>query len=214
MQRLSPEGVPKGSIMQLNTETLGPQQAPSGVYNPATKETLFAWQSGFIFNPPVPGSLSVWARRIGANGEPIGNDFRVPRSMDTLSSFPNVATDLAGNYFFVYQEDDQTTIETWPGGQFLSPDGTFLGQDLQLNSYDPGAKLGPSIAGPLDDGTYLVAWSSTASPGDDDSLEGVVARVWRGPPAPALAIPAANTKALLGLALLIASAALWLLRRR
>lgn len=212
-RHLDASGAPVGTIRQLNTETTGPQNTPSGIYNPRTGETLFAWNSGFIFQPPVPGSSNIRARRIGSNGEPIGDDFQVSQSTTTLTLFSDVTVDFFGNYFLVYQREDQPIPEAWVGAQWLSPTGQPLGEDLQLNSFTDGLQSAPTIAGPLADGTYLSAWTSDASPGDDNSVTSIVARIFRGPPTPALAIPMASTYGLLALALAIALAGGWLLRR-
>lgn len=214
-RRLDASGEPRGPIRQLNTETTGPQNLPSGVYNPRTGETLIAWNSGFIFDPPVPGSSNIRARRIGADGEPIGDDFQVSQGTTTLTLFSDVTVDYFGNYFLVYQREDQAIIDNdgWTGAQWLSPTGQPLGEDLQLNGFTDGFQTSPTIAGPLVDGTYLSAWTSTVSPGNDNSETSIVARAFRGPPTPALAIPTASISGLIALAFLIALAGGWLLRR-
>ncbi|MFO0948008.1 MAG: hypothetical protein U1D30_19150 [Planctomycetota bacterium] len=94
---------------------------------------------------------------------PIGNDFQVEVSLQTLAQ-PQVAVaaDAHGNYVIVWETDFQNGGETLFARRFKA-DGTPLGDEFRVNA-GSGNSGNPAVAMD-DDGDFVVVWERIVASG-------------------------------------------------
>jgi hypothetical protein len=134
----------------------GDDQAPAIAWGATTSQYLVVWQDG---RGP---SRDIYGRLVGADGKPIGKDFRVGNSVyDELN--PDVAWSSSANTFLVVWEDYRDTgskgAEIY--GRRVGANGAPLGTEDFLIS-GPGATaddVTPAVAWGATTKQYLVVWS-------------------------------------------------------
>ena len=173
-QRYGAGGVPLGGEFQVNTFTPGFQASPAVAADPAGGFVV-TWESS-TFTQDAIGS-GIFARRFDANGVPSGGEFQVNSFTSEGPSSPAVATDPAGGFVVVWQNN------SIPGPGDRDRDGVFgqrfddndapVGAEFQVNTYTTGAQENPRVA--IDgDGNFVVVWESASyGSGQDGSLTGV-----------------------------------------
>ena len=124
----------------------------------------------------------VEARAYEANGTPVGGDFQVSDLTIGLAERPvDLAMSDAGDFIVVWdsnQSPDPTADSLDILGRRFNADGSPRGDVFQVNSHTPDIQKHPRVAMDYVGGKYAVAWESNGSPGNDQSLYSVVARVF------------------------------------
>jgi hypothetical protein len=111
--------------------------------------------------------LGIGARRIDASLTGNLSTFRVNKVTAADQELPQVAMLEDGGAVFVWQGGQVGAQRIY--ARFMAPDGTFLGDDIRVNSYLQEFQSDPVVA-VLTDGEVVVIWSSF---GQDGSLQGV-----------------------------------------
>lgn len=139
----------------INITALGNFEGnPCIVYNPATQEYLVAWEhregmDEFTHN-------DIHARRLAANGSPLGSPITVANgSLD--ESAPAVACTNAGQFLVVWQAKQAGSGEYDIHGQLLASDGTTVGSELNISTWEYD-QLKPRVACNTAADEFLVVW--------------------------------------------------------
>ena len=112
-QRFASDGAPAGSQFQVNTDTNACQLDPSVAVHGAG-DFVIAWVSGYSPYPPVG---DIRARAFGAQGTPMGNDFRI-NTYTTGRQF-NSAVSRSANGSFVVVWDSPGSYGTDNSGSSI-----------------------------------------------------------------------------------------------
>jgi hypothetical protein len=168
-RRFDAAGRPLGPEF-LATTTTANEQSSSRVAVDGHGNFLIGW-----LNYGGEGSFyDVYARRFAAGGAPLGDDIQVNSGATVSTSQYEFAmalrdsgesvfvwTDAAGDYGVDPSNDLQTAIGLL--GQRLAADGTSAGPLFHVNAFTKGSQNSPAITLTADG--FLVAWSSSTSPG-------------------------------------------------
>ena len=108
---------------------------------------------------------SVQARRVGADGVPLGEQFQVnARNSGASENFPSV-TGLAGGGFLVVWVNPEVH------GRRFNADGTPAGDDFQISTSTLGSKFETDIV-QHEDGRILVIWKDDEDAADSWEIRG------------------------------------------
>lgn len=157
VRRFSPQGEPLGPEVRVNT-FLGGNQWYSNLAASPDGEFLVAWQSD-----GQDGSLDgIYARRFGADGEPLGPEFRVNEITISEQRDPQVSSDSHGNYFVAWDSFipidgllDGAELE----GRLFHHDGTPVAGEIHINQARDNDQVG-GLSAFAPNGTLLVSWQS------------------------------------------------------
>ena len=119
---------------------------------------IVVWRSSQSANE-ADTSTTIQARRIGANGVPLGDQFQVNSLISSVSeNYPAVAALADGGF-----------IATWTApqvhGRRFMANGTPVGDDFQINTFEEGGESTPDVA-VNDDGRVLVTWTDPEESGE------------------------------------------------
>jgi len=158
-QRFAASGEKAGEELLVPTFTAGDQDLTSVAMDPIGNFVV-AWRGQ---DPENSLRTAIFARRFSANGERLGEEFRVSEATDGWESFPKVALDPKGNFVISWDH--------WPIGlayaRLYRANGLPVRDPVQM-TFVPG-QLAPQL-GFADDGTFGAAWTDT---GTEDELEDV-----------------------------------------
>lgn len=170
-QRYHADGTADGSEFIIDAPASAQDMGPS-VAMDAAGDFVVAWQLGF------PAPESIFARRYGADGEPLGAAFKVDTATNGQAS-PVVAMDAAGDFIVAwtdkYADGSGTPNYGVEARRYTVVDGGSLnaGTEFQVNTTTSGDQHASSVA--MDAaGDFVIAWEDTG--GADGSGYGVFAR--------------------------------------
>lgn len=176
VRRFASNGAPKGVEFQLNTYATDSQRLPVAARD-TTGNFVVVWES-FSYDPLNVNRADIRARRLDADGFPLGDEFLVNTITTGAQQYPAVAADGEGGFLVVWQSFGSSGSDTSGfsiQGRRYGPDGLPLGGEFQVNTYTTGNQTAPGVA--VDDaGNFLVVWECDASDGD---AEGIRARLFR-----------------------------------
>jgi hypothetical protein len=121
--------------------------------------------------------LAVLGVFIDDSGMPDGDVFQVNTSIQEDQFNAAVAAAPDGRFVVVWESDvspgdpDGSSIR----GRLYGANGLPRGSDFQVNDFVLGNQTVPQV-GMADDGSFVVAWTSEKSPGDDDDSTSIQAR--------------------------------------
>ena len=167
---------PIGDEHQVNTTITGAQLEPQVAMN-AAGSSVVVWTSAF--SPGDDDELSsIQAQRYDADGEPAGAELQVNSTITGAQEAPDVAMDENGAFVVVWTSpsspgDDNQGLSIV--GRRFDADGAADGTDFQVNSTILTHQVDPSVA-MAPDGSFVVAWGTFTSPGDDVSPQAVLAQ--------------------------------------
>lgn len=155
------DSTPQAAPFQVNAYTTGDQALPDVARAP-NGDFIVVWgHQGVNINDPTRG---IHGQLHSSTGVPLGSPFQLSGAKPYGQS---VAMNADG--FVVTWHDDGIQ------GQRFASDGGLLGATFQINGYTTGNPIFPDVA--MDpSGGFIVAWSNEGSPGDDTSLNSVLAR--------------------------------------
>ena len=166
---------PAGGDFQINSYTTGFQSVPSVAMDDAGRFVV-VWES-----MGSPGSddddLAVLGRRFDSRGSAIGGDFQVNGVTTGRQTYPQVAMHPGGAFVVVWDSRNLAEATFEIAAQRYASDGTALGDQLVVNSYSTSFD-GEAAVSVLQNGDFVVAWSSYDSPGNDSSFDSVQARLF------------------------------------
>ena len=159
-QAFDANGNPVGDEQLLST--LDPLIATGGAPTDVTAlnngDYIVVWRSSQSANE-ADTSTTIQARRIGANGVPMGDQFQVNSLISSASeNYPAVAALADGGFIVTW-----TTPEVH-GRRFMA-NGTPVGDDFQINTFEEGTESTPDVA-VNDDGRVLVTWTDPEESGE------------------------------------------------
>lgn len=154
-RRFDTAGVALGDDFVVNTYTAGDQQS-AGLAVTDDGRLFVAWER-------LDGVGSdIYGRRFDAAGTGLGSEFQVNTYTTGTQRAPVVGADGDGNFVVLWESSDSPGTDTSSDsviGRVVSPAGSFLSDDLQLNTYTTDFQSAPAVAG-TDDGRFIVGWSS------------------------------------------------------
>lgn len=150
---------PVGDVIAGETEIVPPHVAMSFMHHLTwgDDQYLFVWsrQRG-----PTEYLRDTYARRLNADGQPIGGSFMVSIGITVSTAFIRTAFD-GENYLVIWQEG-MPTQEAHIRGQFVSPTGSLIGQNFSIRPPDLPANTAQIYPDIVFDGTnYFVVWDDT-----------------------------------------------------
>ena len=156
-RRFDKTGAPLDDEFQVNTTSKGSQYFPSIASDPAGAFVI-AWASS-----PSEGYSDVYARRFDADGNPLGDEFRVNSFTTAQQRFADVAMNSDG-FIVVWESDEQDGSQDGVYGQRYSANGTPNGSEFRVNTYTPYVQGFPHVS--MSPERSVVVWYGFQ---DDDS---------------------------------------------
>ena len=158
-QRYNADGSAAGDEFRVNTDTTGPQQAPSIAMN-AGGDFVITWESALL-TKVNGGDFDIYARRYNASGNPVGVKFQVNTATAGTQSAPSVALDAEGDFVITWHSDvlDNGDFDIY--ARRYNADGSDAGAGVEdlVNTVTTGDQASPSIA--MDaDGDFVITWHS------------------------------------------------------
>jgi len=143
--------------------TLDPLLATGGVYIGVTAlsdgEYIVVWRSSQTAEAQ-DSSITIQARRIGANGIPLAAQFQVNSTKTSAAeNYPSVTTLADGGFLVVW------TVPDVHGRRFTA-NGTPVGDDFQINTLEAGSKSQSDVT-VNENGQVLVIWTDAEESGDN-----------------------------------------------
>jgi len=120
---------------------------------------IVVWRSSQS-SDPLEKSTSIQARKIGANGIPLGGQFPVNEPSSDGEDYPAVTALADGGFLVVW------TVPKQVRGRRFAADGTPAGGVVQLNTLVEGSKSQTKVVS-HQDGGVLVVWRDTAGVDND-----------------------------------------------
>ena len=175
-QLFASDGSSVGSEIVVNTYTTSTQDIP---------EVAIDEDGSFIVVWKSEGSLgsdnssnSIQAQRFASDGSFVAGEFQVNTYTTNTQFSPDVAYRPDGGFVIAWgssgssgDDSDSLSIQA----QRFDSAGSMVGTELQVNSYTTSFQRDPKL-GVHDDGSFIVIWSSFASPGDDSDNRSILGR--------------------------------------
>ncbi|MCO6455045.1 MAG: hypothetical protein J5I93_07070 [Pirellulaceae bacterium] len=176
-QRFHADGQTNGDEFQVNTYS-GYGQVDPAVAHDGVGRFVVTW-SNHRMDYGDTSVTSIQARLFSADGTPLGDQFLVNSYTTSIQEESDVAMGADGEFVVVWKSYGSNGPQ--PGwmsvqGRAFTESGVPLGDDFQVNDSAPAHYIAtPSVAVDAD-GSFVVAWASALSPGDDTSGASVQAR--------------------------------------
>ncbi len=172
-QRYSADGSPSGSEFRINATTLGYQAMPS-VTGLQDGGFVISWFSTGVpvGVPSQDGSgAGIFAQRYAADGTPAGAEFQI-NTVTALDQLWSAVTALkSGGFVVTWASEGQDGSGLGIYGQRYNADGTAAGGEFHVSTYTSGDQTVPDVVA-LDDGGFVVTWSSDGQDGSGWGLYG------------------------------------------
>jgi len=171
---LGPEAL--GLQFQVNSVEAGDQTNPV-VAMDGSGNFVVVYTGDETTGTDVSGT-SIQARRFDATGKALDDQFLVNTSTTGDQFSPAVAMNSTGAFIIVWCSL-QSTGDSFYGilAQRYNADGTAAESEFLVNSLTADVQESPSVA-LADTGEFIVLWQSKGSPGDDDDLRSIQARLY------------------------------------
>jgi hypothetical protein len=150
---------PVGSEYPGAGQLAGDQLSPSVAFD--SSSGLAVWQDHSVGN-----SWTIRARRLSSTGVGLFAPFTVPSAVRGDQTYPQVAQAKGGNSLIVWRESSAGKWAVY--GRALKPglsSPSFAGTNVLVSTVNGNLPSAPSIAA-LEDGTFVVTWTSDQADGD------------------------------------------------
>ncbi|MFA6133899.1 MAG: CARDB domain-containing protein [Phycisphaerae bacterium] len=151
----------------VNSYASDQQNCPSAAID-ADGNFMVAWRS----NGQDGNSWGVYAQRFAANGERLGEEFRVNTYTSGEQRDPSVDMDADGNFVIAWHSYGQDGDNWAVLARRYAADGSPVGSEFRVNSYTSNAQSDPSVV-VRDLDRFTIVWQSA---GQDGSSYGVYSR--------------------------------------
>ncbi len=172
-RRFSSEGTALGGQFRVNTYTESYQFSPV-VASTADGAFVVAWES-YGSSGSDNDSWSIQARRFGADGLPLGDDFQVNSYTTSYQQHAALTVGSSGEFVVAWRSygsyGTDTSFMSVQARRFAA-DGTPAGNQFQVNSLTTGYQHQPAIAN-APAGGFVIVWQSWVSGGDDTSQSSI-----------------------------------------
>jgi len=174
-RRFGSTGAALGGEILVNDSVAGDQELPA-VAAAGDGRFIVVWED----DAGIDGSLgSIQGRWFDGVGSPIGGDFQINVYTVGDQGRPVVAAEPDGRTVVVWEgRGGQDGSEIGVYQRILLDNGTFAGDEIQLNTYISQSQYQPAVACSSVGGAFGV-WTSE---GQDGSVEGVYGVSWPLPP--------------------------------
>src|SRR5262245_31512422 len=153
-RRFAPDGTPRDNEFQVNQVTTMNQAAPS-VAADSGGDFVITWQSY-----PEDGSYSgIYARRYGASGTALGNEFQVNTYTTNYQAYPRIPLDAKGRFMVAWQSYSQDGDGWGTFAQRFDSAGNKDGTEFQVNVATTSNQDAPAVAMTAN-GHFAIAWAS------------------------------------------------------
>ena len=152
-QRFSPAGAKLGVELQVNSYTVGFQDAPA-VGMRSTGEFVIVWQSPGSQDGSLDG---LFGRRYSSSGVALAAEFQINTYTSGSQRMAKVGVDGDGDFVVVWQSAGQDGYLDGVFGQRFASAGGALSVEFQVNTATVYGQIYPSI-GMASDGRFVVAW--------------------------------------------------------
>ncbi|MEM9219153.1 MAG: hypothetical protein AAGD25_33065 [Cyanobacteria bacterium P01_F01_bin.150] len=159
-QRFSATGTPLGGEFQINTTTASDQSVSPTI---ALKDGSFVvtWAS----DGQDGDDYGLFGQRFSATGTPLGGEFQINTTTASDQIYFSATTLNDDSFIVTWSSDGQDGDEFGVFGQRFSATGTPLGDEFQINTTTANWQAWSSATA-LNDGSFVVAWSSNGQDGD------------------------------------------------
>jgi hypothetical protein len=168
-QRYSASGTAQGLQFQVNTYTTSYQNDPRIGIDSDGDFVVVWWSAGSSGGDT--DSFSIQGQRYAANGTPQGTEFQVNTYTTGQQTYPDVASDAAGNFVVVWPSAGSAGTDTSGSSiqaRRYAANGTPQGAEFQVNTYTTGSQFYPGVA-VNGSGAFVVVWQSEGSFGNDSA---------------------------------------------
>ncbi len=156
--------------VQVNAFTTGRQSAPA-VASAPDGSFVVVWQSPVYGDP----DYEIRARRLGSDGNPLGEEFQVNSSTADQQKYPSVSSVTGG--FVVAWHIDPGNDDLEIAARLLTSDGNPTGDEFQISTYNTDRQRFP-VTVTTPSGDFLVVWQSFGSFGNDQDASSAQARLF------------------------------------
>lgn len=190
-QRFLADGNASGPEFSVNTYVPGSQTQPS-VASDSSGNFVVVWSS----NNQDGSDWGVYGQRFSWDGMKRGLEFRVNTYTSGTQYQPSVAMSSTGEFVVVWTSVGQDLSGSAVIGQRYYSDGTALGSEFRVNSYEADDQSLPCVSMNCI-GDFAVVWQSQGQDGDGWGIYGQLYNRAPIPEFPSLVIPIAFTVAVL-----------------
>lgn len=168
-RRFTPQGVPQGDDIRVNTTTLGDQRHPLPAVD-ADGAFVIVWES------PDGSEEGIYGQRYGSDGLPLGGEFRVNTTTAGRQALPGIAMSGDGAFIVTWNSDVQDGDRGGIYAQRYDGDGVPVGAEFRVNTTTAGHQTADAVAANADGG-MVVVWHSSPQ---DGSGYGIYAQRFAG----------------------------------
>lgn len=174
-QRYESDGSPNGGQFQVNTYSTSTQKYPA-LGSDGQGGFVIAWMSSGSGGTDT-SSGSIQAQRFNSLGIPWGGEIQVNTYTTSTQSRPSIGGNGDGGFVIAWSSfgaDDDSSGNSVQA-QIFDSSGLPTGSQFQANAYTNDAQSTPSVSA-SGAGTFVIAWQSIGSYGDDSSTWSIQAR--------------------------------------
>ena len=164
-QHYDANGSPVGPEFHINTYTDQTQtySAVTSLKNGGFVVTWSSWQQD-------NSGYGVYGQRYDANGAPVGSEFQVNHFTDDQQHFSSITGLDDGGFVITWSSSHQDpTYGVY--GQRYNANGDPVGNEFQINSHTASIQFDSAVT-TLEDGSFVVTWSSYAQDGSSYGIYG------------------------------------------
>lgn len=144
-----------GPQFQVNATAVGKQEHAVVAAN-VNGDFVVTWMSNHI----AANDWDIYARLVGVNGQPVGNEFRVNTVTQNRQMWQDVAVDASGRFVVAWKcAVGQNGVADQIKARRFDASGNPLGEELLASSYPESYKSTASV-GVAPDGRFVVVWDS------------------------------------------------------
>jgi hypothetical protein len=178
-RQFGPDGAPAGNEVRVNTEAATFQENPNLAMDP-NGQSLVVWEASHSEGSD-DSEFSIKARRVSADGTPLGVDLQVNDYTAGMQRLPAVGASSRAGFLVAWQSvgsagSDASGMSIQ--ARWVGSTGNLEATDFQVNAFAPGDQHDPVVAGGTGDGLVLL-WQSEGSALGDFSESGILGR-WLG----------------------------------
>ena len=169
VQRFDGGGNKIGQEVRVNSYTTSDQTLPAVAALPDSGFVV-VWQS----SGQDGSNDGIYGQIFGADGNPVGSEFRVNTWSTDAQQRPAITTLGNGKIIVVWESYLQDGSSDGIYAQIFSADGTRVGSEFRVNTYTTNDQWRPQVMYSRSQGKYVVVWSSS---NQDGSSGGIFARI-------------------------------------
>ncbi|MBN2244345.1 MAG: hypothetical protein JW755_00720 [Candidatus Aminicenantes bacterium] len=151
---ISIQAIVPGKEFQVNKYTQDQQWYPDTAMN-GKGNFVVVWESEY----QDKDAGGVFGQLFNSQGQKVGKEFRVNKTIESVQGSPAVAMDRAGNFVVVWESYAQDGDKYGIFGQRFNQSGKKVGKEFQVNTTSDNHQLFPDVAMDVK-GNFVVTWTS------------------------------------------------------